>query len=537
MNFKTLFSEVNIYHSRMRYFPRFQESSKILCAFLRNRQYKEAILHYLDDTGRHDLKIHFMKFSANFAKWRFGTMHRVCRQQKDIDEPIHQVEVPRMVKVKPSEMAEVTDVVDSDRHWGFNVLCGMICSEIAGVRGRFIGCICHPRECYEYALKGKVFPCQKKGETGPILREELEIRLHRWQQMLTLPVQDLRCHPDDVQDFRAAITQMIGMHKLKYGFLWLVPWVIWQCRKPGGAREYLNRYAKALESPNADRLPPLAHKFGSPEFLGNDMEIWAARGEMSEILDEEMTCYERHPCDEARAEGVHRHYKLMKTRGHNNQQFAATASDVLLEQNLRDYDECVAAGMADKFHQAFLNYKTIMQLKKSLRSHLQAKRTTYTNFVQWLFRLGKFAFVHWDCLAIKGLGPRPFNKFCGKDEISLIQIDFWKCLLKTGEFYSRPALPMLTNGNGSVTQEEAVPADSSADEARVHLSVRYQFFSVTDLNPGGKTLLYDLDMNYARFPIMMQSYEGWGECPAHTSSPLAQVVTLVVIICQLLIYL
>ena len=133
------------------------EVAKAMCTFLNNRQYLKQLKAKAVRLGCMDRYLRLKGFCANFIKWRWGTLHKVCQE-------IKAVWIDFIFLFDPQEyrFSELVRELTKALVQRFIVETGLLSAFSAVIehfRGRVRGCQCHPQECRAAFMKGSLFVC------------------------------------------------------------------------------------------------------------------------------------------------------------------------------------------------------------------------------------------------------------------------------------------------------------------------------------------------------------------------------------------
>ena len=178
---------------------------------------------------------------------------------------------------------------------------------------------------------------------GPKLRRKLLDTFAKWRAMM----RDLdmeRCGGETAYSHIVqAFENAIGLLDLKFGFVYVLPWRVWECRHRACAIECRELYRReVLTSEGKRRMHRVAHTFfsydsGDPE-LKRDMEAHCDGSPITDTLHQALLGYESIMLDGTWAEGIHRDVQSVSTHA-PAAEYAYQASSTRLAHNLQVHEQ------------------------------------------------------------------------------------------------------------------------------------------------------------------------------------------------------
>lgn len=410
---------------------------------------------------------------------------------------------------------EVDRVITDEQFWRWNCAVDVICTFVDHMRAWGGACSCHEDLCMAFAKKSQVYSCPQKGRRGPQLRRKMESVMSLLkEERQNISLKD--CDGDEslMAAMHMAFDRLAGHIKLKWSFVYELPWMLWEARAPEGARRCLDAYDRDMaDERRVARVHRVAHHFCSKDMHGGSsslrhfMEERACGKPLADVLDRELMAYEMISLDECPAEGEHRHASMVRTHGAANQ-LASMASEMRRVQNLEAFDQAAARGDTETFLQGYLKCKSIFQASKNKFQRLIRKRMETGVFYMRVYRFGRFSMA--DFSTWKGLtsrGPRARNLAIAASTIEHFKLDFFERVLEETFVFA-------------IADQLDLPgvADASVPGSRIKL------FRVLDMRPGRKKTINDFNACHMLMPIVVQSYEVWGGLAAQ--GEVGEIVTV-----------
>ena len=260
--------------------------------------------------------------------------------------------------------------------------------------------------------------------------------------------------------------------------------------EPAVAGQILSEYAALQVEIGLGRTHKRPHRLTERfvSTLGEDLRRHADGQGLSAALDAALLPYENIPVDGSPSERVHRMVELASTHA-TSSRFPYRAGSLRLRQNLEVYREACQRGDAEFFHMCYLNCKSVLQGRHRLARALRPKRVPWKEFLRRSYRLFPYYLEDWRWLKKeidKGKieAPKPVV-----DNILSIKLDYFKGVLRNGDYISVPPAERLPSDAG-------VGAAESAGALTV--------YQILDNQPRGKKLNYETDWHRLRVPIWVQ---------------------------------
>ena len=382
--------------SRLPFFPSFQSRSKILCGFLRNRPYRASlILHVggsLDGPGRHSLA----KFSANFAKWRWGTMRLVCDELGRVCESLRESwDLVLFKGAKQASLDQVDWAVRDDTFWHELSVVSEVCSSLESFRTWCQACPCHEDECRRESKKGSTFSCPEnmKSRRGPELWPQLLDRFTQWRSRVSAFKALASSSAANASLLENAFLTAEGYCRRKFSYCEQLPWLLWRVRSSRDiAQRCLVLFDSALAKDPSSCHRVSVHFLQPGSLLRSQVEAFAGGGDVAHFLSAELRSYELAPLDETCSEGAHRDVNNIRTHAPGSE-VGWWAASVRLGQNLRAYDDFRGKGLLGEFAKVWSSYKSVLQTDRKLSFQLRQFKCGRTDFYRRVYLLGQYAHV------------------------------------------------------------------------------------------------------------------------------------------------
>ena len=520
--------------SKVPFWKDFESSAKAISSFLRNRGWRSALVvnagGLLRGPARHPLH----RFSANFAVWRWGTLHGVCRELLRVSESLRLCwDVALFKKSKSENLSNVDGPISSPRFWQQLKVIDVISSALESFRSWSQGCRCHADECVAFARKGKNFPCGAKSRRGPELWDQLQTRFAEWRRA----VESVVDAPDDYDILLQSFLIAEGHCRRKFGYCDQLPWLLWR------ARDSLSVASRCLqEHDSAVDAGRVVHRVSS-HFLAKGcalrslFEQHAGGGAMHPDLDRELAAYEQIPLDETPAEAGHRDVTRLRSSGPNSE-LGWWAATTRLSQNLQVYEDMCHRGLRREFVALWGSYKSLLQIGSRKSRGMVPLACSSSEFFRRVYLLGEFSFIDlsWlSCVARPPVAPSPswragISAF--QKSIYDVKIDHLTTCVEDGCFYSVcDAVRPDDDAFGvsaerlrvfQVIEKKGWRSKTSADDNshRFRCGVMAQVFSVQELvgqpdrpsslvaAPVGDIQVLDV-LSFAPFPQLSKSLTVW----------------------------
>lgn len=158
----------------MRFHPKYLEMCKLIAQFLRVDQRLILLRKGASAERVESLK----RFSASFAKWRWGTQRKVVARSIVVQAALQESRDPGNFEQSrnSSEMSLLSEAITDEGHWLENEAVAMLTKFTEEARMWGNGCACHRDLCIEFASKGKTVDCPMKGRVAPHIASFLEDR-------------------------------------------------------------------------------------------------------------------------------------------------------------------------------------------------------------------------------------------------------------------------------------------------------------------------------------------------------------------------
>ncbi len=380
---------------RIRWWPEWQGSAKAVCAFLRNRAYRERLLHAAADRLSVEDANALSGFRATFAKWRWGTLALVLRDLSRVRGPlIVAYDYQLFKRGRDPEHLAVDKAIKDEDFWLKCNLLHEIVGRLEDLRGWLRGCPCHPGGAGGHAAEGSE-GCPFKGRRAPTLRAELSKRVREWSAAAdTVSVEGAT--QDFLGDLRTTLSTMAGHLKHRFGFADSLPWLVWAFRTD---REAVGR---ALQLFDDNEARGLGNHRVSRRFLTRGsawrqaLEIYAAQPEASLPADllVALAEYDQVNLDETAVEGVHKDITRQRQLAASSK-LAWQAASARMRQNLTLHSRFKQEGRAAEFERYYGRWKALLQrvpwkARLGIPRRVKAKAARHE-----IYRTGRFSFEKW----------------------------------------------------------------------------------------------------------------------------------------------
>lgn len=325
--------------------------------------------------------------------------------------------------------AAVYTAVRDERFWASTQAVHAVAARVQLLRGRLGGCPCHREEAVRHVR------CPMKGRNCKDLAKILD----EWFASALSARADVEAD-EAARETVDALTALVGAYKMKFAYVWDLPYLIWQCDAPEVARRFLDAHdSDVAAGRNVHRVAEYFCGY-SEASLRSDFQDHANGRGISERLRTELTAYQLCCLDETCGEASHRDTsRLMAVKNQSKIPFCSATQH--LSQNLEFYGQRCASGHADAFHEAFRRWKVIGQpnLRRYARGiPIRCRDRVLTNMV---YRLGSRSLEGWDALAnafTKASAQSRTVRFRRSLAVEL-QVDFLRTVLEEDVVFTLPA--------------------------------------------------------------------------------------------------
>ena len=516
-------------HESIPWWKKYEGMAKCYCSCVRQGGWRQDIQQRLTAAELPDLHDELDSFGADFAKWRWKTLHAVNKTIYKTCEAVKlgydESTCSRDAKVKKA----MTELLNDPSFMEMNAASYFITTRVMQLRGCLVGCRCHAKECVAAAKSGRTFKCFMKGRTGAILKDTVDATKLAWiDDRQVIPRQGYRC-PGVTPGLFKGFNRLIAMLEHKFKFRNLLPWLIWVCRDPARCAVVKDYYDEQMQDPIASqRMHRVAHRFFNinGEFYDDVMDHIQLRG-LSDTLDDAFNSYEMAIVDETAVEAIHG--KITRIQSIATAATLATwCARVRQAQNFHIYDCAKANGTDWEFRRAYENYKSVLQTSAlKFRRYISVK-TKRLSFLARVYRLGAHNAVDYSSVGKEFAKSTnvAYNRPSEASDATSLMKDFCRGVMRQGEFFTYPTAdgPSQFEAPGVAparltTTDTAAAAEHQEDDDLADQSVvataslsgcgiaqTLVCLQVIDSKPQQNKLPYAFDMAAKHFPMIIQRW-------------------------------
>ena len=259
------------------FWERFLQLTKALARYLKTTSYKQSLLWALRDSEVPEDEVQALRsYKTQFAKWRFGTLHGVCKELLQAKVALLQawpLAAP-VAAYEPEVKKRVQEAIESQEYWLWLENVHTMTSYTERQRQWGLGCACHEQQCQEAHRRGGVFKCSRKSMRGPdihgfLARSKLEFD-RVINEVMTLPA--MEHHPALAQNLREVTDLLFANMDAKLGFSSQMPWLLWRLRAEPEVAQQLLRDFQAHERQQELGLRSRVHRL-LLKFCGRDSAL------------------------------------------------------------------------------------------------------------------------------------------------------------------------------------------------------------------------------------------------------------------------
>lgn len=338
---------------------------------------------------------------------------------------------------------------------------------------------------------------------GPALRQRHEDSLEEWNafQSSLAPEGDSDLDLDVFSNLHKAMSQLRAGATLKQGYVYVMPYRLWEARNPAVASDILGTYQRQVgEGVKQHRI--------TDYFLSEDsrwLPHWKthARGEgLHAELDAELYMYECALHDGTLGEAYHVEFKrdcVTKTAG----TFRYHVANVRTEQDEEEIDEHIQKHGKVLWHKWWNNHKCILQRKHRSLRHWKVRRLANKKFYPQVYRYGIRSHQDWSALKKLYLTTGQCSTKPARGILSATKKDFANTVFVVGRVYTVIA-PALADA-------EPAPVESggAAIAAVQPATSRLLCFEVLDTAPHTKANAAKPHVNHLFNPMQIQFWSIW----------------------------
>ena len=495
----------------LEWWPEWQGSAKNVCQWVRPGSRRALLSQILRDAaGDPEVLAGRLQALSNgcqaFASWRWKTLATVTKDLSRLADPVRSVAaiVASAAELSAKDGGAAASFLANARNpqfWSRNSMLQELTGPIDSFASWLRGCPCHEAE----RIQGRKVQCQWAGCRAPALASRLDRALEE--------LQHIRDKFWDAPDMVAAVNVILGNLRMKMGWVWEEPYLVWRADDAAIAQQMLDKHDAMVA------LGLVPHRVTSylcgaaSSSLRSDMLAHALGGQLSERLRIELQAYSMCKIDDTWAEAAHRDVSCMTKRAARVKPVYVSAKQ-RLAQTLDSVDR-MSCSERHEFHRCLRRFKAVGQSNPERAAALIAPRQTLKAIAGKVYRCDDSALRNWGrelgnalgCLAI----DQPNTK---RSLIARLQIEYLHSVVVEGQMLS---LPVVTE---SILDqlEQAQSGDHAAFLSEQQLED--MLFVVVDKTAGRKKRLKTTScpVSHMACPVTLQRVRRVGPASATVAS-------------------
>ena len=244
---------------------------KAIARVLTHKGHTDALVAALSGLPAEEAKAHssaLRGYTATFAKWRWGTLHRVVGQLRKAMGSLRVAWGRKQLQLKEGEATKKIQSALSSEEFDTRLdILFLFTSFTEGERRWGLGCNCHEPQVREAAQRSSTFTCPMKSMRGPQV----------WQRITSAKRDFIAKIEDELQKpnllgkvalcdmVRRAADRLVALIDVKLGFANQQPWTIWRLRQePAIGTQLIQAYDRHIAALGNGHIHRITARFCNP---------------------------------------------------------------------------------------------------------------------------------------------------------------------------------------------------------------------------------------------------------------------------------